>query len=75
MGEGISEECLICKVQTLPCPPTLTTNPPLQLGRNTPAAWHPSLSPAVARTTLPSLTAPPDMSFLITLQFKDPPET
>lgn len=54
MGGEFSEKCIICKMQTLPCPPALTTNPALQLGGNTSAAQHSSSSPVVAGTMLPS---------------------
>ena len=36
---------MICKMQTLPCPPALTTDPALQSGGNTPLAKHHSSSP------------------------------
>lgn len=75
MREGFSEECLICKLQTLPCPPAPTASPALQLGGDTSVAQHHSSHPAVAGTSHLSLPAPPDVGFLITLQFKDPPET
>ena len=44
---------MICKVQTLPGPPALTTDPALQSGGNTPSAEHHSSSPRVAGPLFP----------------------
>lgn len=77
-GRGLWEEgfqkCLICQMQTLPSPPAPSTNPKHQSDGNTSGAQHPSSNP-MARTTLPSLPALPDLGFPLMLQFKAPPET